>query len=83
METMIVEISVPAISKTFDFQLPAGGIVRDIISEITRILVETQHGISFDNHYPMLCHLDDGRILNLDDPLAVAGVYDGVSLMLI
>lgn len=83
METMIVEISVPAISKTYDFQLPAAGIVRDIIAEITRILVETQHGVTFDNHYPMLCHLNDGRILNPDDPLAVAGVYDGVSLMLI
>lgn len=83
METMIVEISVPAISRTYDFQLPAGGLVRDIIAEITRLLVETQHGIVFDSHYPMLCHLDDGRILNPNDPLAVAGVYDGVSLMLI
>ena len=83
METMIVEISVPAISKTFDFQLPTAGVVRDIIAEITHILIETQHGITFDKSYPMLCHLNDGRILNPDDALAVAGVYDGVSLMLI
>ena len=83
METMIVEISVPAISKTFDFQLPTSGVVRDIIAEITRILIETQHGITFDKQYPMLCHINDGRILNPEDALAVAGVYDGVSLMLI
>ena len=83
METMIVEISVPAISKTYDFQLPAGGLVRDVIAEITRILVETQHGIRFDDYYPMLCHLNDGRVLNPEDTLAAAGVYDGVSLMLI
>jgi uncharacterized ubiquitin-like protein YukD len=83
METMIVEISIPAISKTYDFQLPAGGIVHDVIAEIIRILVETQSSISFDKHYPMLCHLNDGRILNPNDTLAAAGVYDGVSLMLI
>ena len=83
METMIVEVSVPAISKTFDFQLPAAGIVGDITAEIIRILTQTQQGIAFDGDYPMLCHLGNGRILNPGDPLAVAGVYDGVSLMLI
>ena len=38
METMIVEISIPAINRTFDFQLPASGIVRDVIAEVTRII---------------------------------------------
>ncbi len=80
---MIVEISVPAISKTFDFQLPAAGIVRDIIREIIRILEQTENCAVFDDEYPMLCHIDDGRILNLDDTIAAAGVYDGVSLMLL
>lgn len=83
METMIVEICVPAISKTFDFQLPSGGIVHDMIAEIVRVLLETQRGLSFDDRYPMLCHVTDGRILNENDTLAGAGVYDGVSLMLL
>ena len=83
METMIVEISVPAIDRTFDFQLPASGLVQDVITEIINILEQTQLGVTFDRTYPILCHLDDGRILNYDDPLASAGVYDGVSLMLI
>ena len=38
METMIVEVAVPAINKTFDFQLPAAGIVRDVLAEMIRIL---------------------------------------------
>lgn len=83
METMIVEISVPAISKTFDFQLPAASLVRDIVKEVAHILEQAELGIVFDRHYPMLCHLDNGRVLNPDDTLAAAGVYDGVSLMLI
>ncbi len=83
METMIVEVAVPAINRTFDFQLPAAGIVRDVLAEMIRILTETQPGLTFDGDCPMLCHLDDARILDMDDPLAVAGVYDGVRLMLV
>lgn len=83
METMIVEVCVPAISKSFDFQLPAGGLVRDMIAEMVRVLTETQKGLRFDTTYPMLCHTIDGRILQESDTLAEAGVYDGVSLMLI
>lgn len=83
METMIVEINVPAINQSFDFQMPASGVVRDVIQEIVRILELTQLGLVFDPDYPMMCHLDDGRILELDDTLASAGVYDGVQLMLL
>lgn len=83
METMIVEIQVPATSRTYDFQLPAGGIVREIIREIVNILEQTESCAAFDRDYPMLCHVDDGRILNPDDTMAAAGVYDGVRLMLI
>lgn len=83
METMIVEISVPAINRTFDFQLPAGSLVQDAITETINILEQTQLGLIFDRQFPLLCHLDDGRILNYDDTLAAAGVYDGVRLMLL
>ncbi len=80
---MIVELLIPAISRSFDFQLPAGGQVHSVIEEIIRILEQTQPGLCFDRTYPVLCHLDDGRILDPNDNLAVAGVYDGVRLMLL
>ena len=83
METMIVEISVPAINRTFDFQLPAGGLVQDVTAEVIRILEQSQPGLSFDREYPVMCHLDDGRLLNPEDSLASAGLYDGVRLMLL
>ena len=83
METMIVEVFIPAISRSFDFQLPACGLVHNVVSEVIRILEQTQPGLRFDRAHPMLCHLDDGRILNPNDSLAVAGVYDGVRLMLL
>ena len=83
METMIAEISVPAISKTFDFQLPSFGIVRDVIQEIMYILEQTEACAVFDKEYPMLCHVDDGRILDPGDTLAEAGVFDGNRLLLL
>ncbi|MBQ9459273.1 MAG: EsaB/YukD family protein [Oscillospiraceae bacterium] len=83
METMIVEIQVPAISRAYDFQLPAGSVVRDVISEIINILEQSESCAAFDRDYPMLCHVDDGRILNPNDTIADCGVYDGVKLMLI
>lgn len=83
METMIVELFVPAISRSFDFQLPAGGVVRGMIAEIVRILEQTQPGLNFDRDNPILCHLDDGRVLDPNDNLASAGVFDGVRLMLL
>lgn len=83
METMIVEVNVPAINQNFDFQMPASGVVRDVTREMIRILEVTQPGLAFDSQDPMLCHLDDGRILEPSDTLAAAGVYDGVRLMLL
>ena len=83
METMIVEIYIPAVNQSFDFQLPASGLVGDVTLEMIRILEQTQPGLAFDRNNPIICHLDDGRILNPGDPLASAGVYDGVRLMLL
>lgn len=83
METLIAEISVPGISKTFDFQLPSFGIVQDVIQEIIYILEQTESCAVFDEAYPMLCHVDDGRILDPADTLAEAGVFDGNRLLLL
>ncbi|MCI9655087.1 MAG: hypothetical protein HFF45_03580 [Lawsonibacter sp.] len=83
METIIVEISVPAISKIFDFQLPSFGIVRDVTREIIYIVEQTESCAVFDEVNPMLCHVDDGRILNPGDTLAEAGAFDGNRLLLL
>lgn len=83
METIIAEISIPAISKIFDFQLPASGLVKDVTQEIIYILEQTESCAVFDQAYPMLCHVDDGRILDPGDTLAEAGVFDGNRLILL
>lgn len=83
METIIVEIYVPATSSTFDFRLPAGGRVCDVVGEIIRILETTQQNQSFDKEYPVLCDLDTGRILNPSLTIAECGLHDSARLQLL
>lgn len=54
MQTIIVEVYVPAISGSFDFRLPARGHIGDIVREMTRTLEATQMGLLFDKDQPLL-----------------------------
>ena len=83
METIIVEIFVPATSTTFDFRLPAAGRVYDITEEIIRILETTQQNQSFDKGHPVLCDLDSGHILNPSLTIAECGLHDRARLQLL
>lgn len=83
METIIVEVFVPATSSTFDFRLPAGGRVYDVTYEIIRILETTQQNQSFDSEHPVLCDLDSGRILNPSLTIAECGLHDSARLQLV
>ena len=83
METIIVELYVPATSSTFDFQLPATGRVSDIVAEIIRILEATQQNLLFDKDYPLLCDLEHGHTLDPNAFIAETGLHDGARLMLV
>ena len=83
METIIVEVFVPATSSTFDFRLPAAGRVYDVVEEIIRILETTQQNQGFDKEHPMLCDLDTGRVLNPTLTIAECGLHDSAKLQLV
>lgn len=83
METIIVEIFVPATSSSFDFRLPALGRVYDVVGEIIRILETTQQNLSFDKENPVLCDLDTGRVLNPALTIAECGLHDSARLQLV
>lgn len=83
METIIVEIYIPAISSSFDFRLPASGRVCDVVDEIIRILETTQQNLLFDKNHPMLCDTDRGRVLNPADSIAETGLRDSSRLILV
>jgi len=83
MQSIIVEISVPATSASFDFRLPSTGRISDIINEIIRILETTEQNLLFDRDQPMLCDMERGTILKPQDSVAEAGLRDGSKLMLV
>lgn len=83
METIIVEISIPAISTTFDFRLPSSGRVYDVVDEIIRILETTQQNLVFDKEHPMLCDTERGCVLDPAAHIAETGIRDSSKLMLV
>lgn len=83
MQTIIVEVYIPATSASFDFRLPAAGRIGDIISEMTQILESTQQNLLLDHAQPMLCDRDGERVLDPRETVAEAGLRDGSTLFLI
>ena len=82
METIIVEIFIPATNQSFDFRLPAGGRVQDVVSEIVRILEITQQNLVIDSENPLLCDLERGIVLDPGKCIAETGIHDSSKLIL-
>lgn len=83
MQTIIVEVYVPAISGSFDFRLPARGHIGDIVREMTRTLEATQMGLLFDKDQPLLFDRENGKILPNGLTVAEIKLRDGSQLMLV
>lgn len=83
MQTIIVEIFVPAISASFDFRLPSTGLIGDIISEVARILEETQQNMTLVRDQLVLCDMERGRPLKREETVAEVGLEDGSRLILV
>lgn len=83
METIIVEVFIPAITKSFDFRLPTSGRVCDITDELIRILEITQNNLMFDKTTPMLCDIENGVVLNPSSYIAQTGLHDSSRLILV
>lgn len=83
METIIVEVSLPAISHRFDFALPAGVKIAENIKEMVSALTQTGQNVAFDVNNAMLCDIDGARVLPADGTPAELGLRDGSRLMLL
>ena len=83
MQTIIVEIHIPATSATYDFRLPAAGRIGDVLTEVTRILETTQQDLLLDHEQPMLCDRGQERILDPEETVAESGLKDGSRLILL
>ena len=83
METIIVEVSLPSINHRYDFALPAGIRVHEIIDEMVRALTQTGQNIAFDAAGVLLCDMENGLVLPADGSPAELGLHDGSRLLLL
>ena len=83
MEMVIVEISVPAINKKFDFKLPSTSTIREVNEELVRVLQVTERNVEFDPEVLLLCDLERSKVLKQDRTVAEHHITDGSRLLLI
>ena len=87
VESVLVEILIPATDEVFDFLLPATGIIQEMAAQIADTLEHTGRNIVFDRTALMLCAIDSTamppRILFDNATLQASGITDGSRLMLL
>lgn len=83
MQSIIVEVFVPATSASYDFRLPSTGKIGDVVAQVVQILESTEQNLLIDRGQPLLCDCERGVILKQDDTVAEAELRDGARLMLV
>ena len=81
MDTIVVEVVVPACNGAFDFVVPADTDVSAVVREMIRILEETGRNVSFVRETTQLCDLDSAQVLENGMSLVEQSVRDGSRLM--
>ena len=81
---ILVDIYVPAVGNTYDFQLEEEEKVCTLIEEIGELIGQKEHSrIAGDINGFMLCSCKGKKILSKNMTLAASGVQNGDSLLLL
>ena len=81
---ILVDIEVPSVDSSYDFQLDEDSSVYNIIGEISELISQKEHCSIMGNiESLMLCTKKDRRILSVNSTLRDSGVQTGDSLILV
>lgn len=81
---ILVDIYVPSVDKTYDFNLDETAKVKVIIEEIIEMIGQKEHtSIAGDPSALWLCESADKRRLHRDISLEASGIGNGSSLLLV
>ena len=83
MEMVIVEVSVPAVNEKFDFKLPSTLKIKDVTSELVRMIQMTKGNVMFDPEMTLLCDLEKGKVYNPNLTVAEQQITDEAILELL
>lgn len=81
---ILVDIKVPSVDNSYDFQLDENSAIYNIIGEVSELISQKEHcNIVGNTDELMLCCLKDNRILSINSTLKESGVQTGDSLILV
>lgn len=81
---ILVDIYVPAVDKTYDFQINENTCISAVIEEIIEMVGQKERSVLWgDPGEMLLCEKGSERILNRNDTLNNAGVTTGKTLILV
>ncbi len=81
---ILVDIYVPAVDKTYDFQLNENTQISAVIDEIIEMVGQKERAVLWgDADELLLCEKGIERILNKNDTLYNVGVVTGKTLILV
>lgn len=83
METIQIEVFLPATDDTVEFLLPTGRPIAELLREMIRQITAVKMNICFDEQTtPCLCDMERRILLNPASTLAQSGVKNGARLLL-
>lgn len=81
---ILVDISVPSVDSSYDFQLDEDASIYNIIGEISELISQKEHcEVVGNTESLMLCTLKNRRVLSINRTLREEGIQTGDSLMLV
>jgi len=81
---ILVEIIVPSVDSTYDFQLDEDATINNIIGEISELISQKEHcGVVGNIDNLMLCSMKTRQILSINKTLRECNVQTGDSLELV
>lgn len=83
METIVVEIFLPAISQSYDFIMPVHVPVGSIIKTLIDVVASCTGSALIDGTHPCLCDMTARRPIPPEKTLAQCGIRDSARLMLL
>lgn len=83
MDKLLVEVFVPALSTSYDIFIPEQLPMYEVLELIKKAVCELSAGLFISNACTVICHREDGSILNINLSVKELSIHNGSKLMLI
>ncbi len=83
MERVLVEVYLPAASKSFDIYIPLSSKISEVLLLVSKVISELSDGTFLAAEDTVLCDAVSGNILNINMSVYESGIKNGAKLILI